>query len=169
MVIRAVVENSTSLIRHLLFTDYVLTKGNIFIGHLYNGNKTNKHYYYHHGWNVQAVIAYICGIALPFPGFVGTLGPKVSTAAANLGSLGWLLSFFTSFVVYFAICSVWPTKNQRLIKEMGLTWEEQSAEAIFAEDGTEIVVEDRKVPRETSETSDGDGITAETYGVGKNF
>ena len=34
---------------------------------------------------MQAVFAYIVGIALPFPGFVGTLGPNVSTAAEDLG------------------------------------------------------------------------------------
>jgi NCS1 family nucleobase:cation symporter-1 len=118
---------------------YLLTKGNVFIGNLYNGSRSNKHYYYHYGWNLQAVIAYLCGIIPPFPGFVGTLGPKVSPAATNLGRLGWLLSFFVSFVVYYVICLVWPTQNQRIIREMGLSWEEQSNERIMAEDGTEIV------------------------------
>lgn len=47
---------------------YLLTNGNIFIDHLYDGAKTNKHYYYHKGWNVQAYIAYIAGVAVPFPG-----------------------------------------------------------------------------------------------------
>lgn len=117
---------------------YLLTKGNVFIGHLYNGHKSNKHYYYAFGWNLQAVIAYLCGIIPPFPGFVGTLGPHVSTAATDLGRLGWLLSFVVSFVVYFAICKVWPTPNQKLIKEMGLKWEKMSEEPILAEDGTEI-------------------------------
>jgi NCS1 family nucleobase:cation symporter-1 len=123
----------------IMICDYfMLTKGNVFIGHLYNGARSNKHYYYHRGWNIQAVIAYICGIVPPFPGFAGTLGAKVSTGATDLGRLGWLLSFFVSFVVYWAICSVWPTKNQRLIREMGLVWEQQSEELIYAEDGTVI-------------------------------
>ena len=52
------------------------------------------------GWNIQAGIAYLVGIALPFPGFIGTLGANVSLAAAQLGYLGWLLSFSVSFVVY---------------------------------------------------------------------
>jgi NCS1 family nucleobase:cation symporter-1 len=70
-----------------VFADFLLTKGNVFVGHLYNGSKANKHYYYHMGWNIQGVIAYLCGIALPFPGFVGTLGAKVSTGATDLVSL----------------------------------------------------------------------------------
>ncbi|CCD46904.1 hypothetical protein ACHAPC_005109 [Botrytis cinerea] len=117
---------------------YALTKGNVFIGHLYNGTKANKHYYYFHGWNVQAMIAYICGVALPFPGFVGTLGASVSESATNLGRLGWLLSFSVSFVVYFALCKIWPTQNQKLIKEMGLGWESQYGDIVIAEDGTQI-------------------------------
>ncbi|TGO52362.1 hypothetical protein BOTNAR_0327g00080 [Botryotinia narcissicola] len=114
--------------------------GNVFIGHLYNGTKANKHYYYFHGWNVQAIIAYICGVALPFPGFVGTLGASVSQSATNLGRLGWLLSFTVSFVVYFALCKVWPTQNQKLIKEMGLGWESQYGDVVIAEDGTQIAI-----------------------------
>lgn len=75
---------------------------------------------------------------MPFPGFVGTLGPSVSEAAQHLGELGWLLSFFTSFVVYYLLCLVWPTRNQKLIREMNLGWEEASTQEIVAEDGTVI-------------------------------
>lgn len=123
----------------ILVCDYwALTKGNVFLSHAYNGTRQNKHYYYHKGWNIQAAIAYVCGIALPFPGFIGSLGPSVSAAATDLGHLGWLLSFSVSFVVYYAICRVWPTKNQRLVKEMGLGWEEMSDREIVAMDGTSI-------------------------------
>ncbi|KAH8671952.1 uracil permease-like protein [Tricladium varicosporioides] len=120
---------------------YVLTKGNIFIGHLYNPSRTNRHYYYTRGWNIQGVVAYLCGIALPFPGFIGTLGTNVSTAATDLGRLGWLLSFSISFVVYYALCKVWPTNNQKIIMDIGLQWEEQYGDKVLAEDGTEIVEE----------------------------
>lgn len=143
--------------------DFLLTKGNVFIGHLYNGSKTNKHYYYHMGWNIQGVIAYLCGIALPFPGFVGTLGAKVSTGATDLGRLGWLLSFTVSFAVYYVICLFWPTRNQKLIKEMGLGWEEASGDRIVAEDGTEII-EEGKTVRAIGEISD-DGLGREEYGI----
>ena len=124
----------------IMICDYwLLTKGNLFIGNLYDGSKTNKHYYYHLGWNVQAVIAYLAGIALPFAGFIGTLGPHVSRAATDMGHMGWLLSFITSFVLYFVICKVWPTKNQRMIKEMGLRWEQMGFDdEIVAADGTVV-------------------------------
>lgn len=47
---------------------YFLTNGNVFIESMYTGDKTNKHYYYKFGWNLQALFAYCCGLALPFPG-----------------------------------------------------------------------------------------------------
>jgi len=123
----------------IMVCDYfLLTKGNVFISHLYNGDKDNKHYYYTKGWNVQAIIAYLAGVALPFPGFVGTLGPKVSVPAQRLGDCGWMLSFVTSFVLYYLICLVWPTRNQKLIREMGLKFEEASHAELVALDGTNI-------------------------------
>lgn len=126
----------------IMVCDYwCLTKGNVFIAHLYDGTKDNKHYYYHKGWNVQAIIAYLCGIALPFAGFLGTLGVPVSVAAQDLGHLGWMLSFAIAFVVYYVICLVWPTRNQRLVKEMGLKWEEVSYSEIIAADGTLITTD----------------------------
>jgi NCS1 family nucleobase:cation symporter-1 len=149
-------------------TDYLLTKGNVFIGHLYNPSRTNKHYYYTYGWNVQAVIAYICGIALPFPGFVGTLGAKVSTSATDLGRLGWLLSFSVSFVVYYVLCLIWPTENQKIIKQMGLGWEEQCGDTVVAEDGTEIVEEGERVSAR-SEASDDVAVATKEYRVQKKY
>lgn len=126
----------------IMICDYwCLTRGNVFVSHLYDGSKSNKHYRYNTGCNLQAVIAYLVGIALPFPGFVGTLGPTVSAAAADLGHLGWMLSFVSSFVVYYVLCLIWPTKNQRLIREMGLGWEEMSHRELVAVDGTIITDE----------------------------
>lgn len=114
------------------------------------------------------MIAYLAGIALPFAGFVGTLGAKVSVEASDLGDLGWCLSFAASFVVYWALCTVWPTKNQKLIREAGLRWEEMGDAPIITEDGTEIV-EDGKVVRERSVNEDGEGVFHETYGANKDY
>lgn len=153
-----------SVVAIMICDYYLLTKGNVFIGHLYNGSRSNQHYYYTKGWNLQAVIAYLCGIALPFPGFVGTLGAHVSTGATELGRLGWLLSFTVSFVVYWVICLIWPTANQKLVKEMGLGWEESCGDEILAADGT-VIVEEGKVVRARSETSDDvGGVMGEEFG-----
>jgi NCS1 family nucleobase:cation symporter-1 len=89
--------------------DYVLTKGNVFLGSLYDGSSANPHYYYLRGWNAQPYIAYICGAALGFPGFLGNLGLSIPTAARQLGYLGWLLSFTVAPLIYICLCAIWPT------------------------------------------------------------
>lgn len=105
---------------------YVLAKGNVFISELYNGTKENPYYRYTKGWNINAYVAYLAGIALPFAGFTGTLGASVSEAGVRLGHIGWLLSFFVSGIVYFVMCKIFPTPAQRAVKEQGLGWEELS-------------------------------------------
>ena len=109
--------------------DFLLSKGNIFIPSLYNGTSSNKNYYYMKGVNVQAVIAYIIGIALPFPGFCGELGANVSAAAMHLMDIGWVLSFSTSFVSYYIICTIWPTENIKFVKQQGYKFEQLAGEA----------------------------------------
>lgn len=59
-----------------------------------------------------------------------------------MGDLGWILSFTVSFVVYVALCWVWPTQNQKLVKEMGYGWEYAMGDEFVAPDGTVIVERD---------------------------
>ena len=51
-----------------------------------------------------------------------------------MGQLGWCLSFSTSFILYYCICLVWPTENQKHTKHM--RWEEAAGEDVVAVDGT---------------------------------
>ncbi|KAK9413551.1 putative Allantoin permease [Seiridium unicorne] len=113
----------------IMIADYfVLTRGNIATAWLFNPKKTNIHFRYHRGWNIQAVIAYLAGIALPFPGFAASLGASgVNQAGNDLFYLGWLLSFSTALVVYIVLCKLWPTKNQKLIRDRNMGWEEYAS------------------------------------------
>jgi NCS1 family nucleobase:cation symporter-1 len=113
----------------IMIADYFfISRGNIVLKYLYSGDKTNPHYYYTYGWNIQALIAYVVGVCLPLPGFIGSLGAHVSMTATNLGHLGWCLSFVVSIVVYIAICRVWPTQNQKAMNKLNLRFEELTAE-----------------------------------------
>lgn len=152
----------------LMVSDYwLLTKGNVFVAWCYDGSRSNQHYYYTKGWNVQAVIAYICGIALPFPGFVGSLGANTSTAADDLGHMGWVLSFAVTFIVYYLICQVWPTRNQKQVRELGLGWEAMADAVIMAPDGTSIPESAEGRPEDelgvVYESNDGKGAAVDTY------
>lgn len=127
----------------IMIADYwVVTKGNVFVAWLYDPTSSNKHYYFNKGWNVQAYIAYVCGVALPFPGFIGSLGVSVKSPATHLGDLGWILSFTITFVVYVALCMVWPTSSQKAVKEMGYGWEYAVGDEFIAPDGTVIAERD---------------------------
>ncbi|KAJ5902046.1 hypothetical protein N7495_002574 [Penicillium taxi] len=114
----------------IMICDYfLLTNGNVVTRALYNPKRDNKNYYYNRGWNVQALIAYIIGIALPFPGFCGELGANVSAAAEHLMDIAWILAFTISFVCYYVICTFWPTEQQKFIKEQGYAFEQLAPEA----------------------------------------
>jgi nucleobase:cation symporter-1, NCS1 family len=117
--------------------DFLFTNGNILVPWLFNPTSSNAHYRYHGGWNIQALIAYVVGIALPFPGFAASLGAGgVNQSGEELFYIGWLLSFFTSFVVYSGICYFWPTRNQRLIKEYKMGWEESENSELVGAGGS---------------------------------
>ncbi|KAE9974567.1 hypothetical protein BLS_003079 [Venturia inaequalis] len=99
----------------IMLADYFfIRKGNYFITDLYTSNP-NGRYWYFHGWHWRAYTAYICGIVLPFPGFLGTLGVK--SVAAPLGSamklynIGYLTSTFTGMAVYTILCKISPPDN----------------------------------------------------------
>jgi NCS1 family nucleobase:cation symporter-1 len=111
----------------VMVADYfVVTKGNVSLQHLYDGRSDNPHYYYHWGWNLQAYIAYVAGVLIPFPGFCGSLGANVSDTAMDLGHIGWCLSFVVGVVVYIALCYVWPTSNMKAMKGLHLQFEEMA-------------------------------------------
>ncbi|KAH8893552.1 hypothetical protein GQ53DRAFT_644772 [Thozetella sp. PMI_491] len=103
---------------------YVIRRGNYFIEDLYIADKSSR-YYYFHGFNWRAYAAYICGIALPFPGFLGSLG--VTNVAAPLGAsmklydLGYIMGCFVSFAVYTVLCTLFPDEAMKEAKAMG--WE----------------------------------------------
>jgi NCS1 family nucleobase:cation symporter-1 len=135
---------------------YLITKGNMWITHLYDGSRSNPHYFYTRGWNINAYIAYIAGIALPFAGFIGTLGVNVSTAAIDLGHIGWLLSFFVSAFAYYVCCLIWPTPSQRAVREQGLKYEELSHQETYI---SPIILEGISEADETDAVEKGQKVT----------
>ncbi|KAI1849768.1 hypothetical protein JX266_004717 [Neoarthrinium moseri] len=142
-----------SVVAIMISEYFILCRGNIMTAWLFNPGKTNVHYRYHRGWNVQAVIAYLAGIALPFPGFAASLGATgVNQAGNDLFYMGWLLSFCTSFAAYTIICKFWPTRNQKLIREQGMAWEDSARLSLDGEEAAtpQVAVDGDETKRETS-------------------
>lgn len=106
----------------MLVEYYLVSKGNIFVPSIYVGHKSNKHYWYNKGWNVQAYVAYITAVGLCMIGFVNKVGADVPAGGVKIGQLGWILSFPTAGIVYYALSFVWPHPNVANVKQ--LAWEQ---------------------------------------------
>ncbi|KAE8552391.1 hypothetical protein EYB25_006285 [Talaromyces marneffei] len=106
----------------MLVEYFLISKGNIYIPSLYVGNKENEHYWYNGGWNIQAYIAYIVAVGLCMIGFVNKVGASVPAVGVDFGNLGWLMTFPTGAVVYYALYWVWPHPNVKNTRALG--WQE---------------------------------------------
>lgn len=86
----------------VIIVDYfILRKGNIHIPSCYIGNKSGL-YWFWSGVNWIGAAAWMAGTSLGIPGLVGQYQPQsVSNAAKYMYMMGWLLTFFTSVIVYY--------------------------------------------------------------------
>ncbi|SCU77949.1 LAMI_0A02894g1_1 [Lachancea mirantina] len=87
---------------------YVVRKGLIRLQHCFT-NKPNTLYMYgsRFGTNWRAVAAYVIGIVPNFPGFIGSVGPKVPENAMRVYYLNYFVGFLVSFLVYAVLCYFW--------------------------------------------------------------
>jgi NCS1 family nucleobase:cation symporter-1 len=90
---------------------YFVRQGNYWIEDLYTDDPKGR-YWYTGGFHWRAYVAYFCGIVVPFPGFVGAIGggklSKLTNGAAQVYSIGYLLSFCIGGLVYFILCKISP-------------------------------------------------------------
>ncbi|RDW82642.1 uracil permease-1 [Coleophoma cylindrospora] len=106
----------------ICITDYFfIRRGNFHMADLYVGNSSSR-YWYWHGINLRAIGSWLIGIALPFPGFVATMGNiKISDTGNHLWYLGFLLGFVLTCFVYWLSYVVFPMKME---EEKSLEFEE---------------------------------------------
>lgn len=85
----------------VIMVDYFLVRnGNIHVPSCYNGNK-NGLYWFWCGVNWIGVAAWLFGTTMGIPGLIGQYQPKlISDAARYMYMMGWLLTFFTSAILY---------------------------------------------------------------------
>ncbi|KAG7445403.1 allantoin permease [Guyanagaster necrorhizus] len=96
----------------IMIVDYFLVRrGNLQPASLYTGARDGA-YYYTRGVNWRAIIAFVAGMGVPFPGFVQSFGGVViGEVAAEIFDLGWLVSFGMGAVIYWVLCRVFPVGN----------------------------------------------------------
>ena len=97
----------------IMTVDYFLVRrGNLHLADLYSRSSLAA-YFYTKGFNIWAYAAFVAGFLLPLPGFIGSFGYPIGSAATELFSLGWVLSFVVGGLSYFVLCRVWPIPGQR--------------------------------------------------------
>ncbi|KAJ5605509.1 Permease cytosine/purine uracil thiamine allantoin [Penicillium lagena] len=126
----------------VMIVDYwICRRGNIHVPSLYNPNP-GAPYFYTHGFNIRAFVAWAAGITLVIPGVSGALKPgSIGIAAVHIYDMGFLLSTTFSGLLYYICCKIWPLQVYPL--EVGPkddSWEVMKyMEGFFPED--EIVPE----------------------------
>jgi NCS1 family nucleobase:cation symporter-1 len=84
-----------------IIVDYVARKGNIHVPSCYVGNKRGL-YWFKSGVNWLGVAAWLLGTTMGIPGLIGQYQPQIiSNAAKYMYMMGWLLTFFTSAILYY--------------------------------------------------------------------
>ncbi|KAK2777885.1 hypothetical protein FQN53_002020 [Emmonsiellopsis sp. PD_33] len=73
---------------------------------LYTAHGTH---YFTRGFNIRAIIAFLCGIAPNLPGLADVCGAAgIPAGAKYLYSLSWCVSIIVSGVVYWVLYKLWP-------------------------------------------------------------
>ncbi|KAJ0331723.1 hypothetical protein COL5a_002390 [Colletotrichum fioriniae] len=95
----------------IIIFDYILVrKGNIHVPSLYNGSRDGL-YWFKSGVNWVGVLAWIGGTAMGLPGLVGQYQPQiVSQPAKYMYMMGWVLTFFTSAILYAVLVQFFKAK-----------------------------------------------------------
>ncbi|KAK0479206.1 allantoin permease [Armillaria novae-zelandiae] len=96
----------------IMIVDYFLVrKGNLQLPGLFTGTRDGP-YYYTWGINWRAIIAFLAGTGVPFPGFIQSFGSvAIGEVAEDMFDFGWLASFGIGAMVYWVLCRVFPVGN----------------------------------------------------------
>ncbi|KAH4059738.1 hypothetical protein HBI23_032820 [Parastagonospora nodorum] len=85
----------------VIIVDYVARKGNVHVPSCYIGEKTGL-YWFKGGVNWYGALAWLLGTTMGIPGLIGQYQPNIiSNAAKYMYMMGWLLTFFTSAILYY--------------------------------------------------------------------
>jgi NCS1 family nucleobase:cation symporter-1 len=109
----------------VIMVDYfIVRKGNIHIPSCYIGNKTGL-YWFWSGINWVGAAAWLLGTTMGIPGLIGQYQPQlINDAARYMYMMGWLLTFFTSAVLYYvATMFIKPRVFPSGFEDTPLKWE----------------------------------------------
>ncbi|KAG0648390.1 Uridine permease [Hyphodiscus hymeniophilus] len=91
----------------LLCHYYIIGRGYLEIDDLFTSRKTGV-YYYFHGWNWRAYLAYIVGIAPNFYGFLNNMGVSAPSGVTKAYYFAYEIGIILSFMTYWAANYFYP-------------------------------------------------------------
>ncbi|KAH8093863.1 NCS1 nucleoside transporter family [Cristinia sonorae] len=98
---------------------HFLRRRKIKLTHLFIPNSTSD-YWFWHGLNWRAPIAWVLGVWPSMPGFCASVTPKkvhVSTTWIHVYYMSWLLGFSISAVIWLTLNTLWPPPGLREVDE----------------------------------------------------
>lgn len=88
----------------LICNYFIISRGYFEIPDLYHSRKSGV-YYFTHGWNFRAYIAYALAIALNFAGFLGNMGVRMPVGIQRMYYFAYPVGVIVSFGIFW-ICNV---------------------------------------------------------------
>ena len=102
----------SSIVGVMVADYYFVRRGKLDIKSLYSTRSSegdDSLYLYTAGVNWRAYAAYLCGLVVNMPGFVGVCSGKyISRDVQNMYQLAFFLGFFVSFIIYIGINHFFP-------------------------------------------------------------
>ncbi|KAF2803716.1 uncharacterized protein BDZ99DRAFT_452756 [Mytilinidion resinicola] len=94
---------------------YIIKKRKLDIDQLY----TNRGiYWYSHGVNWRAFVAFVTGFAPLLPGFAKSIKPTLNVGGAwKIYTFAWIFGFFISMLVHYVICTYISVPKESIIEE----------------------------------------------------
>ncbi|KKY20788.1 putative uridine permease [Phaeomoniella chlamydospora] len=101
----------------LLVNYYLIARGYLQMPDLFTSSKTGV-YYYTHGWNIRAYIAYVLGVIPNFYGFLNNMGVSAPIGVTRFYYFAYWVGLFVSGLSFWIGCKVKPPAI------MNTTWQE---------------------------------------------
>ncbi|KUJ19518.1 putative allantoin permease [Mollisia scopiformis] len=100
----------TPIVACMIVDYWIVRRGNLHILSLYRAESSSP-YYYNHGFDPRALVAWISGIVLVISGIAGAIKPgTISQMAVNIYNCGFVLSFAAGASVYYIACKIFPPR-----------------------------------------------------------
>lgn len=132
----------------LLCNYYLVSRGYFLVEDLYTTKRTGV-YYFTHGWNVRAYVAYIVGIIPNFYGFLNNMGVSAPIGVTRFYYFAYPVGLALSAAVFYAMNVFWPPQicniGEKWLEPANYVRPEEDLEGMRSGDSVEVVHDAKRV------------------------